>query len=90
MLSLCSPFHKRNSTGNDICHSTGQEIGALPSEKLVNIQIPLTLKKQLIDDCEFIMHLGKVITSINSIIWKIIVISCITKMYIPTVSNTIV
>ncbi|XP_039052462.1 protein MRG1-like [Hibiscus syriacus] len=31
------------------------------SEKLVNIQIPLTLKKQLINDCEFITHLGKLI-----------------------------
>lgn len=24
------------------------------------LQIPLTLKKQLVDDCEFITHLGKV------------------------------
>ncbi|XVF64128.1 hypothetical protein PTKIN_Ptkin09bG0142600 [Pterospermum kingtungense] len=34
---------------------------AVSSEKLVNIQIPLTLKKQLIDDCEFITHFGKLV-----------------------------
>ncbi|KAJ8560564.1 hypothetical protein K7X08_022424 [Anisodus acutangulus] len=32
---------------------------APPPEKLVNIQIPPQLKKQLIDDCEFVNHLGK-------------------------------
>ncbi|XP_027354621.1 protein MRG2-like isoform X2 [Abrus precatorius] len=30
-------------------------------DKLVNIQIPPTLKKQLVDDCEFITHLGKLV-----------------------------
>nr|KYP70453.1 Chromatin modification-related protein eaf3 [Cajanus cajan] len=30
-------------------------------EKLVNIQIPTTLKKKLVDDCEFITHLGKLV-----------------------------
>lgn len=30
-------------------------------EKLVSLQIPPMLKKQLVDDCEFITHLGKVI-----------------------------
>ncbi|KAK9271181.1 hypothetical protein L1049_026770 [Liquidambar formosana] len=30
-------------------------------EKLVNIQIPPTLKKQLVDDFEFITHLGKLV-----------------------------
>lgn len=30
-------------------------------EKLVDLQIPPTLKKQLIDDCEFITHLGKLV-----------------------------
>ncbi|KAF8023170.1 hypothetical protein BT93_F0617 [Corymbia citriodora subsp. variegata] len=41
--------------------STLKEKGALPLEKLVNIQIPPTLKKQLIDDCEFVTHLGKLV-----------------------------
>ncbi|CAJ1973429.1 unnamed protein product [Sphenostylis stenocarpa] len=30
-------------------------------DKLVSIQIPPTLKKQLVDDCEFITHLGKLV-----------------------------
>lgn len=30
-------------------------------ENFVNIQIPPPLKKQLVDDCEFITHLGKVV-----------------------------
>ncbi|XP_009609315.1 protein MRG1-like isoform X1 [Nicotiana tabacum] len=34
---------------------------APPPEKLVNIQIPPQLKKQLIDDCEFVNHLGKLV-----------------------------
>ncbi|GLT40192.1 hypothetical protein SLA2020_143450 [Shorea laevis] len=38
-----------------------KEKGAVPSEKLVNLQIPPTLKKQLVDDCEFITHLGKLV-----------------------------
>ncbi|KAK3423141.1 protein MRG1 isoform X1 [Eucalyptus grandis] len=38
-----------------------KEKGALPLEKLVIIQIPPTLKKQLIDDCEFVTHLGKLV-----------------------------
>ncbi|XVE70151.1 hypothetical protein DITRI_Ditri10aG0048800 [Diplodiscus trichospermus] len=41
--------------------SSSKEKSAVPPEKLVNIQIPLTLKKQLIDDCEFITHLGKLV-----------------------------
>ncbi|CAL0305802.1 unnamed protein product [Lupinus luteus] len=28
-------------------------------DKLINIQMPPTLKKQLVDDCEVITHLGK-------------------------------
>ncbi|CAN4092646.1 unnamed protein product [Withania somnifera] len=32
-----------------------------PPEKLVNIQIPPQLKKQLIDDCEFVNHMGKLV-----------------------------
>ncbi|CAK9174730.1 unnamed protein product [Ilex paraguariensis] len=38
-----------------------KEKGKTPLEKLVNIQIPPTLKKQLVDDCEFITHLGKLV-----------------------------
>ncbi|XP_014498559.1 protein MRG2 [Vigna radiata var. radiata] len=34
---------------------------ALDPDKLVTIQIPPTLKKQLLDDCEFINHLGKLV-----------------------------
>ncbi|XWS25559.1 hypothetical protein CRYUN_Cryun27aG0078500 [Craigia yunnanensis] len=41
--------------------SSSKEKSVVPSEKPVNIQIPLTLKKQLIDDCEFITHLGKLV-----------------------------
>ncbi|KAL4359104.1 hypothetical protein HN51_018822 [Arachis hypogaea] len=33
----------------------------VPSDKLVSIQIPPTLRKQLVDDCEFITHLGKLV-----------------------------
>ncbi|KAJ4841057.1 hypothetical protein Tsubulata_028357 [Turnera subulata] len=33
-----------------------------PLEKLVDLQMPQTLKKQLIDDCEFITHLGKLVS----------------------------
>lgn len=38
-----------------------KEKGTIPLEKLVNIQIPPSLKKQLLDDCEFITHLGKLV-----------------------------
>ncbi|KAH1124129.1 hypothetical protein GLYMA_06G043300v4 [Glycine max] len=38
-----------------------KEKPAVDLEKLVNIQIPPTLKKQLVDDCEFITHLGKLV-----------------------------
>jgi hypothetical protein len=37
----------------------------IPLDKLVSIQLPPPLKKQLVDDCEFITHLGKVIISSN-------------------------
>ena len=33
----------------------------IPLDKLANIQIPPPLKKQLVDDCDFITHLGKVL-----------------------------
>ncbi|GMP45408.1 hypothetical protein CsSME_00013946 [Camellia sinensis var. sinensis] len=41
--------------------SVTKEKGSVPPEKLVNIHIPSTLKKQLVDDCEFITHLGKLV-----------------------------
>lgn len=45
---------KSNDVQKDKC--------VLPSEKLLlNIQIPHQLKKQLVDDCEFVMHLGKLV-----------------------------
>ncbi|KAE8100117.1 hypothetical protein FH972_018044 [Carpinus fangiana] len=33
----------------------------IPLDKLVSIQLPPPLKKQLVDDCEFITHLGKLV-----------------------------
>ncbi|XP_019157538.1 PREDICTED: uncharacterized protein LOC109154129 [Ipomoea nil] len=53
-----------------------QDKGVLPSEKLgFNIQIPSSLKKQLVDDCEFITHLAKLVQlprspSVNEILSK--------------------
>lgn len=38
-----------------------KEKGTIPLDKLVNIQLPPPLKKQLVDDCEFITHLGKLV-----------------------------
>ncbi|KAL4282279.1 hypothetical protein GQ457_03G039900 [Hibiscus cannabinus] len=46
---------------NDSICKDKQAVTSDSSEKLVNIHIPLTLKKQLIDDCEFITHLGKLV-----------------------------
>ncbi|KAJ4701689.1 MRG family protein, putative isoform 1 [Melia azedarach] len=39
----------------------GKEKSSMPTENFLNIQIPPTLKKQLVDDCEFITHLGKLV-----------------------------
>ncbi|KAF7830583.1 protein MRG2 isoform X1 [Senna tora] len=36
-----------------------KEEATLHHDKLVSVHIPPTLKKQLVDDCEFITHLGK-------------------------------
>lgn len=56
LLSKAFLFHLPNSfTVN--C----QETNGLQMENFVNIQIPPPLKKQLVDDCEFITHLGKVV-----------------------------
>lgn len=41
--------------------SLNKETNGLPMENFVNIQIPPPLKKQLVDDCEFITHLGKLV-----------------------------
>ncbi|CAK7347483.1 unnamed protein product [Dovyalis caffra] len=41
--------------------SLNKENDAVPLEKLVNLQIPPTLKKQLVDDCEFITHRSKLV-----------------------------
>ncbi|KAH7567472.1 hypothetical protein JRO89_XS07G0079000 [Xanthoceras sorbifolium] len=41
--------------------SLNKEKGSIPMEQVVNLQIPPTLKKQLVDDCEFITHLGKLV-----------------------------
>ncbi|XP_057469792.1 protein MRG1-like isoform X2 [Actinidia eriantha] len=42
-------------------HPGTKEMGNLAQEKLVNIHIPSTLKTQLIDDCELITHMGKLV-----------------------------
>ncbi|KAK4599296.1 hypothetical protein RGQ29_009384 [Quercus rubra] len=41
--------------------SASKEKGMIPLDKLANIQIPPPLKKQLVDDCDFITHLGKLV-----------------------------
>ncbi|KAK0576506.1 hypothetical protein LWI29_018602 [Acer saccharum] len=41
--------------------SLNNEKGSIPLEHVVNLQIPPTLKKQLVDDCESITHLGKLV-----------------------------
>ncbi|KAH9758111.1 protein MRG2 [Citrus sinensis] len=41
--------------------SLNKETNGLQMENFVNIQIPPPLKKQLVDDCEFITHLGKLV-----------------------------
>ncbi|XP_020533715.1 protein MRG2 isoform X3 [Jatropha curcas] len=41
--------------------SLNKEKDLVPLEKFVNLQIPPMLKKQLVDDCEFITHLGKLV-----------------------------
>ncbi|CAN6539847.1 unnamed protein product [Malus baccata var. baccata] len=40
--------------------SVCKDKGAIPMEDLV-LQMPQTLKKQLVDDCQFITHLGKLV-----------------------------
>ncbi|XP_028806955.1 protein MRG1 isoform X2 [Neltuma alba] len=52
-----------------------KEKAAVHSEKLVSLQIPPPLKKQLVDDCEFITHLGKLVKlprtpNVNDIVKK--------------------
>ncbi|XP_057989769.1 protein MRG1 isoform X3 [Hevea brasiliensis] len=42
-------------------NSFNKEKDVVPLEKLVSLQIPPMLKKQLVDDCEFITHLGKLV-----------------------------
>ncbi|KAI4316662.1 hypothetical protein L6164_024619 [Bauhinia variegata] len=37
-----------------------EETATIRSGKLVNIQIRPSFKKQLVDDCEFVTHLGKI------------------------------
>ncbi|KAI9200999.1 hypothetical protein LWI28_016333 [Acer negundo] len=41
--------------------SLNKEKGSITLEHVVNLQIPPTLKKQLVDDCESITHLGKLV-----------------------------
>ncbi|GMI82668.1 MORF related gene 2 [Hibiscus trionum] len=58
-VSLRNPKGGRGKRqkNDSICKAVPSNI----SEKLVKIHIPLTLKKQLINDCEFITHLGKLV-----------------------------
>ncbi|KAI5655248.1 hypothetical protein M9H77_32435 [Catharanthus roseus] len=56
----------KSSNGRSVAkgrkRKTGQkDKGTLLVEKRVNIHIPATLKKQLIDDCESTTHLGKLV-----------------------------
>ncbi|XP_039050310.1 protein MRG1-like [Hibiscus syriacus] len=61
-VSLRNPKGSRGKRQkNDAICKDKQAVPSDSSEKLVNIQIPLTLKKQLVNDCEFITHLGKLI-----------------------------
>lgn len=60
--SLCCIFFINLDVHLDYNLVVFQDKYAPPPEKLVNIQIPPQLKKQLIDDCEFVNHLGKVKT----------------------------
>ncbi|EOY15821.1 MRG family protein, putative isoform 5, partial [Theobroma cacao] len=54
-----------------------EEKSAVPSEKIVSIQLPLTLRKQLVNDCEFITHLGKLVK-----LPRIPTVEDILKMYL--------
>ncbi|KAK4599297.1 hypothetical protein RGQ29_009384 [Quercus rubra] len=53
-----SPNARAKKRKND---SASKEKGMIPLDKLANIQIPPPLKKQLVDDCDFITHLGKLV-----------------------------
>ncbi|KAK6245958.1 hypothetical protein SCA6_009048 [Theobroma cacao] len=57
--------------------SISKEKSAVPSEKIVSIQLPLTLRKQLVNDCEFITHLGKLVK-----LPRIPTVEDILKMYL--------
>lgn len=48
---------------------------------MLNIEIPPTLKKQLLDDCEFVTHLGKVRQSL-SFIYLIKLFTCFSLNFI--------
>ncbi|XP_050266118.1 protein MRG2-like isoform X2 [Quercus robur] len=53
-----SPNTRAKKRKND---AASKEKGMIPLDKLANIQIPPPLKKQLVDDCDFITHLGKLV-----------------------------
>lgn len=66
-------------------------------EKLVSIQIPVKLKKQLVDDSEFVTHLGKVmisglisITSVgfnDQVIWGLLISFALQLVKLPRTPN---
>lgn len=45
----------------------------------MKIQFPSTLKKQLVDDREFVIQLGKVVTSYNMIVTSIFIIHYVSN-----------
>ncbi|XP_050212685.1 protein MRG2-like [Mercurialis annua] len=60
--SLIKPKNSKVARGRKRKNnSLSKEKCVLPLEKNANLQIPPMLKKQLVDDCEFITHLGKLV-----------------------------
>ncbi|KAK3004347.1 hypothetical protein RJ639_018051 [Escallonia herrerae] len=55
------PVPKNMLCLNDMYWLTGYQKGTSELEQLMPIQIPSTLKKQLVDDCEYITHMGKLV-----------------------------
>ncbi|XP_074381000.1 protein MRG1-like isoform X4 [Apium graveolens] len=59
MVKDLKPESARGKIGNS--ESFIEEKRSITDENLLNIEIPSTLKKQLLDDCEYVTHLGKLV-----------------------------
>ncbi|XP_038897437.1 protein MRG1-like isoform X5 [Benincasa hispida] len=60
--SRASQIKPKNVTkGRKRKNDASKDKSAMNVEKLVSIQIPVKLKKQLVDDSEFVTHLGKLV-----------------------------